>query len=91
MTLPRAEATKTNNLSKEDIEITSFSKNSTEKILVKIIEWKCQSYIDIRVWFASNGKDFSPSKKGITLSAGLVPKLIEALQKADKILKESKK
>ena len=88
MALANAEGTRTEKPSREDRVIATFEKNSTEKIEVKIVEWKCQDYLDIRVWYTINGKDFLPSKKGITLNIEVLPKLMQALAKADKVLKE---
>lgn len=86
--LPDAKGKRAEKPSREDRVMATFSKNSTEKIEVKIVDWKCQDYLDIRVWYTSNGKDFMPSKKGITLNVEVLPKLMQALEKADKVLKE---
>lgn len=91
MTLPEARGIRTEKPQKEDRVIATFDKNSTEKIEVKIVDWKCQDYLDIRIWYTSNGKDFLPSKKGITLNIEFLPRLLNALQDAGKILKEDDK
>ena len=90
MTLPDAKGTRTEKPPKEDREILlgTFDKNSTERVEIKLTTWKCQDYIDIRVFYTSNGKDYLPSKKGITLNVEVLPKLMQALEKADKVLKE---
>jgi len=85
--LPDANGTK--KPPKQDKEIATFEKNAVEEVRVKLVEWKCQDYIDIRVWFNSNGKSVMPTKKGITLNVELVPKLIDALKKAALALKEA--
>lgn len=88
MTLPDAKGTRIEKPPKEDRVIATFEKNSMEKIEVKLVDWKCQDYLDIRVWYTSNGKDFLPSKKGITINVEFLPKLTQALKEAEKILKE---
>ncbi len=90
MSLPDATGTRTEKSSKEDGEILfgTFDKNSTERIEVKITTWKCQDYLDIRIFYTSNGKDFMPTKKGITVNVELIPKLTQALKKATVVLKE---
>lgn len=93
MTLPDATGTKKpekkNKEMSQDREIAVFAKSAVEEVRVKIVEWKCQSYIDLRVWFNSNGNEFFPTKKGITIDIELLPRLIDALEKADKALKET--
>ena len=88
MNLPNATGTGTKKSSKEDRVIATFEKNSIEKIMVKMVEWNGQNYIDIRVWYTTNGKEYLPGKKGITLNMELMPRLINALEEAGKALKE---
>jgi len=62
--------------------IAEFQKNSVEKIKVQLQRWKNQNYIDIRVYFIDQEKAETPTKKGICLSAELLPELRLAIEKA---------
>jgi len=68
--------------------IGQFQKNSSEIIKVQLQEWKGEPYVDIRVWVA--GEDGAPgaqpTKKGITLSAELLPELKAAIEKTIEII-----
>jgi len=71
--------------------IDQFHKNSSELIEVNISEWKCQKYIDIRIWYLPNPAEpgsEQATKKGITLNLELLPKLMSALEKAKKVLEK---
>ena len=88
MSLPRATGTKKPEKKEKDREIAVFEKNAVEEVRVKLVNWKDQDYLDVRVWFNSNGDEFFPTKKGLTIGVELIPKFLDALQKADKVLKE---
>lgn len=71
--------------------IDQFHKNSQELVEVHITEWKSQDYIDIRIWTLPNPAEpgsQQPTKKGICINAELLPKLIQSLQKAQKMLEK---
>ena len=55
--------------------IAEFDKNSAEKVRVTLQEWKCQTYLDIRVFYSDDKGAWLPTKKGITLNAELVGEL----------------
>ena len=60
-------------------------KNSTEKIVVSLSEWKDLEYVDIRLWYdASGGKntEFLPGKKGITIKPEFLRDLREGIDLA---------
>jgi hypothetical protein len=62
------------------ILVDSFEKNAREEIRLSINEFKGNKYIDIRVFFkGANGTEYLPSKKGVTVSAGKYPALLEAI------------
>ncbi|MBV5337876.1 MAG: hypothetical protein J0653_08140 [Deltaproteobacteria bacterium] len=43
--------------------------------------WKGRKVVDLRLWFRPQGAvEFVPSRKGLTIDAGKLPELIEALQ-----------
>jgi len=48
--------------------IGKIEKNSREEIQIKKVEKKGKKYVDMRVfWYDSNGDEFRPSQKGITI------------------------
>ena len=73
--------------------ISQFHKNSIELVKINLSEWKSKLYVDVRIWVledpAKTGSEV-PTKKGIRLSVDLLPKLIEALNKASRIHKKEK-
>ena len=69
-------------MEKEDygIVVDSFDKNAREQIRISINEFKGNRYIDIRVFFKdADGRDYLPSKKGVTLSDTRYPQLLDAI------------
>ena len=70
--------------------ISQFHKNSIELVKINLSEWKSKLYVDVRIWLlkdpAKSGSAV-PTKKGIRLSTDPLPKLIDALSKASRILK----
>jgi len=73
--------------------ISQFHKNSQELVEIHISEWKCQKYVDIRIWYLPNPAEpgsEQATKKGICLSEELLPKLIKSLEKAKKVLEKSR-
>lgn len=58
-----------------------FEKGNNEKVLVGIREWKGNKYFSARVWYKpkQESKKYYPTKKGITLSLGLLPQFIGGL------------
>ena len=72
--------------------ISQFHKNSIELVKVYLSEWKSKLYVDVRIWVLEDPakpESAVATKKGVRLSADLLPKLIDALSEASRILKES--
>jgi len=70
--------------------ISQFHKNSIELVKVHLSEWKSKLYVDVRIWVLEDPakpESAVPTKKGVRLSANLLPKLLDALSKASRILK----
>lgn len=64
-------------------------KNSFEVVRVQPTVFKGDRYVDIRVWYDPvDGDERRPSKKGVMLKLGLLPKLIEALREIDAATQE---
>lgn len=71
-------------------EIAKIEKNAQEEIIVQLTEFKGYDLVDLRVWGKSlMGETGKPTKKGLTVKPGLLPELIEALQKAERTYKEA--
>ena len=70
--------------------IGEITKNSKEKILVSINEYKGFRYVDLRVHYEqSNTGEYKPTQKGIALSEKVIPEIIEKLQEGFDKLKSS--
>lgn len=89
MTLPIATGTKEPEKKERDKEITVFKKNLFEEVRVKLVTWKGENYLDVRVWFKSDADEFFPTKKGLTIGVELIPKFLDALQQATVVLKKA--
>lgn len=66
--------------------VDSFEKNSREVVKVHLQGWKGNRYIDLRSWLLPDepGEGTErPTPKGLTLNVELLPRLIEALKRAD--------
>jgi len=72
--------------------IGQFHKNSTELVEVHLTEFRGQNYVDVRIWTLPNPAEpgtQQPTKKGVCINVDLLPKLIEALQKAETALSKT--
>jgi hypothetical protein len=65
-----------------DVTVKEFQKSATERIVAKIREFRGRRYVDIRVYYLANISDntYAPTKKGIMLSADLLPDLSAMIQ-----------
>ena len=65
-----------------DKPIYTFRKNHNEEIRASLRKFKDRTYVDLRVWIErDNGHaEFSPTKKGLTLSIFVLPQLKAAVQ-----------
>lgn len=65
----------------EDQVLYAFKKSETEEVRLSRRHYKGKAYLDLRVYFMSDGMtEFKPTKKGLTLSADLAPDLEKAFQ-----------
>ncbi len=70
--------------------IAEFEKNAQEVVRVQLREFKGHQLLDIRVFYhPEEGGEMRPSRKGISVSAELVPKIKEAVEAADNALREA--
>ncbi len=54
-------------------------KNPSERLRVDVKEYRGNTYIDIRVWYAAEGGEYRPSSKGVTFKPMLAPELMRGL------------
>ena len=67
--------------------IASFHKNSTEKIVASLSEFKGRQRIDIRLYFQEDITDpnsFVPTKKGLNMGLHNWPEFMQLVGKIDK-------
>jgi hypothetical protein len=62
--------------------IAEIAKNSKEKLIVSVVEYKGHMLIDTRVHFEDIAGTWRPTKKGIILNDQTAEKVIDALEKA---------
>jgi len=63
--------------------IGHFQKSVSASVLVSLVDWESETYLDIREVVPSDkpGESFTFTRKGIRLKAALLPQLMELLQK----------
>ncbi len=71
----------------EENQTIEISKNSREKILLSLSNFKGKDLIDLRVWYHDEKDDeYKPSKKGLSISADKYSELKEAVLKMEEVL-----
>lgn len=64
-----------------DASAPAVRKTETAEIRVSRTSWKGRQVVDVRLWYLPKGAtEFVPSRKGLTIDAGKLPDLIDALQ-----------
>jgi len=63
--------------------ICELPKNTREKIIFRLGEFKKHKFIDMRVFVADDGKDLAPTKKGLAVSPTLWPQFRAALAQVE--------
>lgn len=69
-----------------DKHISTVEKNAIEEIRVGLSEFQGHDLIGIRIWASYDSADSEkrPTKKGVNLRVDRLPKLIAALQEAER-------
>ena len=64
--------------------ISEFNKNDSEKIKVELGEFHGRGMVSVRVYYNANeaNQEWIPTRKGITMSSDLIPKLKDAIDEA---------
>lgn len=81
------ETTSNENNKTEPQIVASFPKNKREEVRVCLTEWEGKQYVDVRVFIATRKGDWTPTKKGIMMSAALLPVLATAIEKTGEACK----
>ena len=64
--------------------IATIRKNAAEEVRVSLDEYKGHNLVSLRVWTDPYaGDERIPTKKGVSMSAKLLPELREALEQAE--------
>jgi hypothetical protein len=64
-----------------------FTRNTNEFVCFSFREFKQRKYIDLRIFFKSDGsKELQPTKKGLTLSLQFFPELKKGIEHLEKKL-----
>jgi len=67
--------------------ISKFEKNASEEVWVQLREFRGFQLLDIRVHYRpDDGGEARPTKKGISVSVNLIPKMLESVQEALRLL-----
>lgn len=60
--------------------IARIAKGKRAEMRVSVNEWKGQHIVDVRLWFIPKaGGDWAPSRKGVSVEAGKLDALVQAL------------
>lgn len=57
-------------------------KSDSERLRVTISEYRGRTFIDLRVWYATEGAECKPGRAGVTLRPDQVPEITRALHVA---------
>ena len=64
-------------------QVCEVQKNARETIRFKLGEYKGHKFIDMRIYAKEDGKDPTPTKKGLAVSPQLWPQFKEALAQVE--------
>ncbi len=64
------------------MKIGELSKNSVEKLVFQIKEFKGKTFIDVRIFFLNDKGEFSPTKKGIIINPDIAEEALTLFKKA---------
>jgi hypothetical protein len=68
--------------------VAEFEKGGVETVRIHLMEWKGQTYLDVRVWYRADDGALRPTTKGIRLNAELLPDLRSAIDAVGAALEE---
>lgn len=63
--------------------IATFDKNASEEVRVQLREFHGHQLLDMRVYYRpDDGGEPRPTRKGLSVSVNLIPKILDAIQSA---------
>ena len=62
--------------------IGEVNKNSVEKIVFEIREYKGRTFIDVRTYFLYSDNEYIATKKGVTIAPDIAKEALEIFAKA---------
>ena len=65
---------------KKRAAVIEIAKNSMEVLRLHVTEYKGKQFADIRVYYRDDSDELKPTRKGLTLSPGLWPEFIKAVE-----------
>ena len=69
--------------------VHSFRKNESEEVRISLRRYKDRAYVDLRIFFeARDSSEYLPTRKGLTLEAGLLAELKRGIEKVRKKLSQ---
>lgn len=69
--------------------VYTVRKNEGEEFRLSLKEYKERQYLDLRLWFQpSQGGDYRPTKKGLTLAVEHVAELKKGLERVLRVISE---
>jgi hypothetical protein len=63
-------------------EIAAIRKSDGAEIRIGTDAYKGRRVVDVRVWYQPNGRDWTPSKKGLTFDAEKLPAVVAGMVRA---------
>jgi|GEM_PF-249464 len=63
--------------------IGELTKNSTEKYLVQVRDYRGRVFIDLRVYYMDDRGEWCPTKKGVTITPDKIASLVDLMQIAE--------
>ncbi len=65
--------------------ITAIDRSEREKLHVAVNEYKGRSYVDLRIFYTTDGgENWRPTQKGVTIAPEHLDTLIDAIEEAKK-------
>lgn len=75
------------NNTKEKI-IKEISKNSVEKVLISLKEYRDLNLIDIRTYYENQKGEWNPTRKGVSINADKYPELKAGILELEKAIQD---
>jgi hypothetical protein len=69
-----------------DTTVAIFPKNSREQVRVTVGDFRGRLILNIRVYWTSDGTNWSPSKKGLAIGVEKLPVLLASLHQAAEVV-----